>query len=392
MRCFRWKELEPFDPDAQSSSLHSGNSPQIAGDHQNGVENIPIPSGEKGRHRPLFQARNLATTFVRKPGLAALWGKRPEVLTAVDEVSLTVDPGRTLGVVGESGSGKTTLARTIVALQEADGGEMTLAGFSLSADLRRRHHQVLKGIRMVFQNPGDALNPFHSVGESLSRTYFKLGGVESNRRAERKHELDEKVKKMLTAVGLTADYARRYPHQLSGGEKQRVAIALAFAADSRIIIADEPTSSLDVSVQAVILNLLKELRETQRVSYIFISHDLEVIEYLADDIAVMYLGEILEQGSNAQVTNPPYHPYTEALLASAPRVRPEQRKKRIHLQGDIPSPRNKPGGCPFHTRCPHFIGNICVEQVPPAQSDGYGHNIRCHHPLDELRRLQGGQE
>ena len=201
-------------------------------------------------------------------------------------------------------------------------------------------------------------------------------------------KLKSRVNELLTAVGLTEEYATRYPNQLSGGEKQRVAIARAFAANPALVVADEPTSSLDVSVQAVILNLLKDLRAKEGASYLLISHDLEVISYLADWIVVMYLGEIMEEGTNQQVYNIPSHPYTEALLSAIPLPDPSIEQGRIRLEGDIPSPRNKPSGCPFQTRCPRKIGAICEEEDPPLREGEDGHLIRCHIEINDLIELQ----
>ena len=332
---------------------------------------------------PLFSASNIRKVFVTQPGIAALFGRKKEELKAVEDVSIQLFSGETLGLVGESGSGKTTLARAIVALDEMNGGKMELRGFELSAQLGRRRHEILREIRMIFQNSAEALNPYHRVGYSISRTYQRLSGKKLSAR-----EIRCKVMDILLKVGLSKAYYDRFPHQLSGGEMQRIAIARAFAADPCLIVADEPTSSLDVSVQAVILNLLKDLREEAGVSYLFISHDLEVIEYLSDRIAVMYLGEIIEWGSNNDVMRPPYHPYTEALLAAAPRIQRELRKPEIRLKGEIPSPRDKPGGCPFHTRCPRIVGDICRTTGPPVRKTSAGHNIRCHHSIEDLTQLQ----
>lgn len=197
---------------------------------------------------------------------------------------------------------------------------------------------------------------------------------------------------LLDAVGLTGAYYARTPSQLSGGEKQRVAIARAFAMNPAVIIADEPTSALDVSVQAVILNLLKDLRAREGASYVIISHDLEVISYVADWIVVMYLGEIVEQGTMEDVYHAPSHPYTEALLSAIPHPNPSRRQGHIRLEGDVPSPRDKPSGCPFHTRCPRYIGDICKTDAPPIRTTDDGHQIRCHHELATLITLQTGQE
>lgn len=319
--------------------------------------------------------------------------QRSRGVQAVSDVSFDVPRRSTVGIVGESGSGKTTLARGIVALTEADSGTLELLDRPISLHLAERGSETLKNLRYVFQNPGDSLNPYHTVRTAISRTIKRL-----QNRQYTAQQGEEVLHRVLASVGLTPAYADRYPSQLSGGEKQRVALARAFAAEPALVLADEPTSALDVSVQAVILNLLKDLRAQANASYIIISHDLDVIAYLADWIIVLYLGEIMEQGPNTQVRHAPMHPYTEALLMSVPKIpdatpdgKPQAKARPVSmapLQGDIPSPRHKPSGCPFHTRCPRFLGDICVTQAPPVRTSENGHEIRCHIPLDELRALQ----
>ncbi|MDQ7035552.1 MAG: ABC transporter ATP-binding protein [Anaerolineae bacterium] len=301
----------------------------------------------------------------------------------MQDVSLGVGHSMTVGIVGESGSGKTTLARAIVALISADSGTMELLGTPLPVELNKRDKNALSQLRMIFQNPNDALNPYQTVETTLGRT-FKVLSKENPSATE----ISERIEEVLQAVGLTAAYATRYPNQLSGGEKQRVALARASIANPALIIADEPTSSLDVSVQATILNLLKDLRAQRGASYVVISHDLDVIHYLSDWIVVMYLGEIMEQGSSEKVYELPMHPYTEALLSAIPVPDPTARHGHIRLDGDIPSPRNKPTGCPFHTRCPRYIGDICKHEAPPIRTTDDGHQIRCHIPLDDLAITQ----
>jgi peptide/nickel transport system ATP-binding protein len=331
----------------------------------------------------VLRAEGVDKKFDEPNFVEQMLGRERRFVHAVDHVSIKVNARSTLGLVGESGSGKTTLARAIVALGRADEGELTLLGEPISLDIRKRDRETLRNLRMVFQNPNDALNPFRTVGETIGRTIRKL----SSRRWDAS-EVRSRVIELLEAVGMTAEYYNRYPRYLSGGEKQRVAIARAFAAAPAFVVADEPTSSLDVSVQAVILNLLKDLRATQGASYLVISHDLEVVGYLADWIVVMYLGEVMEQGTNEHVHQPPYHPYTEALLSAAPVADPSRARDHITLEGEIPSPRNKPSGCPFHTRCPRFIGDICINEEPPIRETEDGHQIVCHHPLDELKEMQ----
>jgi len=298
-------------------------------------------------------------------------------------VSITVRARATLGLVGESGSGKTTLARCIVGLETADQGEMTLLDVSLSRHLTDRPQTIKRDLQMVFQNPNDTLNPYQTVGRALERTIRLL----NTERLSQK-QIQSRIRELLAAVRLPTDYANRYPAELSGGEKQRVAIARAFAANPALVVADEPTSALDVSVQAVVLNLLKDLRAKEGASYLFISHDLRAVTYLADWLIVMYLGQIVEEGTTSHVYNVPSHPYTEALISSIPVPDPNVKQGRIRLDGDIPSAANLPTGCRFHTRCPRKIGDICEQQEPPWRDAGDGHHIRCHIPIDELIELQ----
>lgn len=303
---------------------------------------------------------------------------------AVDHVNFNIRERSTLALVGESGSGKTTLARLVAGLERADGGEIELLDVPLSARLRDRTVGQLRNLQMVFQNPNDALNPYRTVGEALGRAVRRLNEGSIDDAAIR-----ARVGELLRTVRLTEEYAARYPTELSGGEKQRVAIARAFAAEPALVIADEPTSSLDVSVQAVILNLLKDLRAQQGASYLLITHDLKAVSYLADWVLVMYLGEIVEEGTTEQVFSAPSHPYTEALISAVPRLNPSLQPARVRLDGDVPSARDIPQGCRFHTRCPRKLGAICETEPPPWRDGGDDHFIRCHIPLEELVVLQG---
>lgn len=331
----------------------------------------------------VLSATDMSKRFGETRMLDRLTGRRSAGVDALRHVSVRVNTRSTFGLVGESGSGKTTLARSILALIEADTGALELTDHPITLDLKKRDRETLRNLRTVFQNPDDSLNPYRTVGQTIGRTIRKLSAEPVSRAAVR-----AKVEELLVAVGLTEDYYNRRPAFLSGGEKQRVAIARAFAPNPALVIADEPTSSLDVSVQAVILNLLKDLRAAEGASYIVISHDLEVVSYLADHIAVMYLGEIVEQGAGADVLSFPSHPYTEALLSAAPTPDPAVRHQPIALRGEVPSPRNRPSGCPFHTRCPRKIGSICETDVPPVRTDENGHEIRCHYALEKLREMQ----
>lgn len=364
IRCWRWEEVE-------SGAIIPKNRPQGIIEEQD-IE-----------QQTILDANQMSKQFGEYGLLDRLTGQEPTYVQAVQDVSLQINNQTTLGLVGESGSGKTTLARSLMALITADTGDMELMTIPLSRNLAQRDKDALSNLRMVFQNPNDALNPYLTVGQAIGRTFQVFQDGKSKDKS-----IEQQVAELLVAVGLTAEYATRYPNQLSGGEKQRVAIARAFAANPALIVADEPTSSLDVSVQATILNLLKDLRATEGASYLFISHDLEVIRYLSDWIVVMYLGEIMEQGPTARVSAPPMHPYTEALLSAVPLPDPTSEPGTIRLEGDVPSPRNKPTGCPFHTRCPRFLGNMCVDEAPPVRTGTDGHQIRCHIPLDELAAAQ----
>ncbi len=286
-----------------------------------------------------------------------------------------------MGIVGESGCGKTTFARCIAGLEEANDGVIELEGQKLPYAIGKRSPALLKKIQMVFQNPDASLNPQHPAGESVGRPLVLLQKVP-------KAELHQKVRELFKAVNLPEDYMYRLPQELSGGEKQRVAIARAFAADPTLMICDEPISSLDVSVQASLMNLLVKLQESKGTSYLFISHDLAAVRHLSDWIAVVYLGRIWEVGSAEDVFVPPYHPYTEALLSAIPIPDPDVHQERIRLKGSVPSAVNIPPGCRFHTRCPRKIGEICEQQEPPWQDVGNDHRICCHIPVEELKALQ----
>lgn len=330
----------------------------------------------------VLEARNIKKYFSSTGGLSSLWQRGPTVVKAVDDISIKVRGGFTMGIVGESGCGKTTFARCITGLDEATSGEVILEGQHLPSSLLKRLPSQLKKIQMVFQNPDASLNPQYPVGESVARPLVLLRNLS-------KEEVQKRVGELFKAVNLPEEYIHRLPHELSGGEKQRVAIARAFAADPTLMICDEPISSLDVSVQAALMNLLVELQETKGTSYLFISHDLAAVRYLSDWIAVVYLGRIWEVGSAEDVFMPPCHPYTEALLSAIPIPDPDVRQERVRLLGSVPSAVNIPGGCRFHTRCPRKVGKICEQQEPPWQDVNEFHSICCHIPLDELRVLQG---
>lgn len=367
VRCHRWREIAAGEIDAQNK-----------------------PEGKAANTLPregyVLQARNLVKRFGEQSLFDRLMRREPSYVHAVDGVNVRIRERSTMGLVGESGSGKTTLARCIVALEAADSGEIDLLGVQISNSLQERDKNTLRNLRMVFQNPNDTLNPYQTVGQALERPLRKLADNLDET------QIQARVTELLESVRLTAEYAHRYPSELSGGEKQRIAIARAFAANPALIVADEPTSSLDVSVQAVILNLLKDLRAEKGASYLLISHDLDVVAYLADWIGVMYLGQIVEEGDTEDVYHVPSHPYTEALLSARAVPDPTRESGIIRLDGDVPSARHIPSGCRFHTRCPRKIGAICEQQEPPWADAGDGHRIRCHIPVAELVVLQSWKD
>ena len=300
---------------------------------------------------------------------------------ALVKVDLNLFDGETLGLVGESGSGKSTLAKAILGIESPDAGsELELDDRRLDPRSMQRPTEDKRSIQMVFQNPESALNRGWTARHILARSVHKLTGLKGK-------AVNDRVDKLAADLRLSQRHLDLKPRQLSGGLKQRVAIARAFAGDPRIVVADEPTSALDVSVQAAILNVLSELQIENKTSYLLISHDLGVIRYLADRIAVMYLGRIMEVGDSETVFRGPNHPYTEALLSAVPNVDGEG-AARIRLEGEIPSPANPPSGCVFHTRCHRFMKGICEVTEPPLIEVEPGHMMKCHIPVDELRVLQ----
>jgi len=330
----------------------------------------------------VLEARNVKKYFP-VAGRLRLFGKsKRQEIKAVDDISIRMRHSFTMGIVGESGCGKTTFARCIMGLEKATAGEIELEGELLPYSVAKRPRDTLRKMQMVFQNPDASLNPQHPAGEAVARPLKLLRNM--NNKA-----VQERVKELFEAVNLPEDYIYRLPHELSGGEKQRVAIARAFAADPVLMICDEPISSLDVSVQAALMNLLVDLQESKSTSYLFISHDLSAVRHLSDWIAVVYLGRLWEIGSAEDVFVPPCHPYTEALLSALPIPDPDIKQESIRLRGSVPSAMDIPSGCRFHTRCPRKIGEICEKEEPPWQSIGYYHQICCHIPAEELQALQG---
>ncbi|MXY74402.1 MAG: ATP-binding cassette domain-containing protein [Acidimicrobiia bacterium] len=290
-------------------------------------------------------------------------------LRAVDEVSVSITPGRTLAVVGESGSGKTTLARLILRLIDPTGGSIRLEG----ADITRMKGAALEDMRgrmqIVFQDPYDSLSPWQTVGRTVAEPLILHENMS-------KQDAGDRVSAMLERVGLSPEHARRYPHELSGGQAQRVGIARAMITNPALVVLDEPTSSLDMSVQSQILLLLQSLQEERNISYLFISHDLTVVRYIAHDLAVMYLGKVVESGPAAEVFSSPRHPYTEALLKAAPRPDPHYKTDQVHLLGEQPSALDRAPGCPLYGRCP-ISEDVCADTPQELVETDPGHRVAC---------------
>ncbi len=306
---------------------------------------------------------------------------------AVDDVSVRVAKGRTLGVVGESGCGKSTLVKGLIGLEPVTDGAVDFLGFDATQAVSVRDTKLIQEMQMVFQNPDSTLNPSFSVGTQIARPIRRFKTVPKN-------QVRSEAIRLLKAVRLHPVYYERLPRQLSGGEKQRVGIARALASRPDLIICDEPVSALDVSVQAAVINLLLEIQQVFGSSMIFIAHDLSVVRFFSDDIAVMYLGQIVEVGPAEAIYAPPYHPYTEALLSAVPIPDPDAEQKEIRLSGNVPSALNPPSGCRFHTRCPRREemlpdgGKVCEDVVPPWRSSEKGHRILCHIPIEKLEKVE----
>ncbi|NKB72272.1 MAG: dipeptide ABC transporter ATP-binding protein [Candidatus Latescibacteria bacterium] len=368
VRCHRAEELDPAD-----------DRPTVP----TAAEERPEPQGKSA-----LQIQDLQAHYLQPARRLGEWlrpSRRPR-LRAVDGVDLDLPAGCTLGIVGESGCGKSTLVKTLIGLERTNGGQARFLDFDLTQALRHRSPDLMQNLQMVFQNPDSTLNPSHTVGRQLVRVLRRFALAP-------KGEEQTQVEQLLEAVRLDPSYYNRYPHQLSGGEKQRVGIARAFASHPDLVLCDEPVSALDVSVQAAILNLLLDIQQRRGTTLIFIAHDLNVVRFFSDYIAVMYLGRIVESGPTAVFSRPPYHPYTEALLSATPIPDPSARPRRIRLEGPVPSPLAPPPGCPFHTRCPRRPlmpdgGRLCQEEEPPWRRTGDGHQIRCHLEPDILQNIE----
>lgn len=316
----------------------------------------------------LLETKDLRTWFEVRRGMFGSKG----TVKAVDGVSLTVHAGETLGLVGESGCGKSTFGRTALRLIDPTGGTLSFEGRDITTASQSALRPLRRRMQMIFQDPYASLNPRMRVRDIVGEA-LDIHGLAAGR-AER----DARVDALLQRVGLRVDQADRYPHEFSGGQRQRVGIARALAVSPRLIVADEPISALDVSIQAQIVNLLKDLQEELGLAYLFVAHDLHIVRYLSRRIAVMYLGRVVELAPSEAVYASPKHPYTRALLSAVPSPDPTKKRVRLPLEGDLPSPLNPPPGCAFHPRCPLAKKGLCDVEAPPLRARGEGHEVACH--------------
>ena len=375
-RCFLGKETlnHPHDEYAR------GKRRTLAVSAENGANERPEETLSKLENVRIYYEQQSSSL----KSLIGMGEKR--YVKAVDDISLRIRKGSTIGIVGESGCGKSTLVKGLIGLERLTDGKAQLMGLDISDPVSRRDLKLIKELQMVFQNPDSTLNPSFSIGKQIGRPIrrFKTGKGAVVR---------QEVERLLRAVKLAAYYYDRYPRQLSGGEKQRVGIARALASNPNMVICDVPVSALDVSVQAAVLNLLNEIKEEFGTTLIFIAHDLSVVRFISDYIAVMYLGQIVEFGPVDRIYPPPYHPYTEALLSSVPVPDPQAKRRQIRLSGDVPSALNPPSGCRFHTRCPRRKmapdnGSVCALKPPPWQKGDGEHRIFCHIPIEQLAAME----
>ncbi len=316
----------------------------------------------------LLEVKNLKVHFPVKPGL---FRRAHEFVKAVDDVSFSIEPGETLGLVGESGCGKTTLGRAIVRLVEPTAGSVLLGGEDITrmtgTELRARRRKF----QIIFQDPYGSLNPRMTVEQIVGEA------LDIHQLTDSPSARQKRITELLKAVGLDAVYAQRYPHEFSGGQRQRIGIARALAVEPDLIICDEPVSALDVSVQAQIINLLQDLQQQHGIAYLFIAHDLAVVEHISRRVMVMYLGKIVETADAKTLISEPKHPYTQALISAVPEVDPETKRQRIVLPGDVPSPIHPPPGCPFHPRCP-IAEARCQVEIPALREISAVHLAACH--------------
>jgi len=320
---------------------------------------------------PLLEVKNLKKYFLSEKGISNwLPLKKKSLVRAVDGVTFEIESKKTLGLVGESGCGKTTVARTILRLIEPTSGKILFEGQDLARLSRGKMKKYRRKMQIIFQDPFLSLNPRMRVGDIIEEA-LKIHGLF-------KGEESKRVDELMQIVGLKTDYKRKYPHEFSGGERQRIGIARALIVEPKLIIGDEPVTSLDVSIQSRILNLMKDLQEKFKLTMLFISHDLRVVRFMSNHIAVMYCGKIVEIGEAEEIFGRPVHPYTQALMSAIPLPDPELKRSRILLKEEVPSPINPPSGCRFHPRCEAKIGSCCEEEIPNLISIGNKHFVACH--------------
>lgn len=335
-------------------------------------KDVTIPEQATASREPLLRVEGLAKHFPIRKGL---FGRQSAAVKAVDGIDFEVYPGETLGVVGESGCGKSTMGRLITRLIEPSAGKVEFDGRDITHLSMGKMRPMRRDVQMIFQDPYSSLNPRHTIGTIVSAP-FRLQGVEPE------GGLKRHVQELLQLVGLSPEHYNRYPHEFSGGQRQRIGIARALALRPKLVVADEPVSALDVSIQAQVVNLLDDLQDELGLTYVIIAHDLSVIRHVSDRIAVMYLGKIVELADRKSLYSAPMHPYTKALMSAVPVPDPRRRgvkSERILLTGDVPSPISPPSGCRFHTRC-WKATEICKTQEPPLIALKTGHQVACHHP------------